>query len=131
LGVVEPIDAQSEALGAHTKLGEQAPSFGRTLLFHIGIVCSCADQRHTFKGHADWIWPHATVMTVPSHRHVLAIGACFQHTVHRGQKVMAMHGNMKAEQIRAEQAVEQFILPWADAEGLRIGPWDVPEEGYA
>ena len=38
---------------------------------------------------------------------------------------------MKADQIRAQQPVEQVALPWADAERFRVGPRDVPEDGHA
>ncbi len=38
---------------------------------------------------------------------------------------------MKADQIGAQQAVEQFRLPGTDAEGLGIRPWNVPKNSHA
>ena len=47
------------------------------------------------------------------------------------QKVVAVQRNVEADQIGAQQPIQQLRLPWADAEGLRIGPGNMPEDGHA
>jgi hypothetical protein len=43
------------------------------------------------------------------------------------RKVVDVELRVKADDVRAEQAVEQLDAPWADRERFRIGPRDVPE----
>ncbi len=62
---------------------------------------------------------------------VLALNAGLKRAVDGIQKIVAMRLHVKADQIRAQQAVEQFALPGADAEGFGIGPGNVPEDGDA
>src|SRR5271167_3305371 len=38
---------------------------------------------------------------------------------------------MEADQVRTQQAVQKFALPWADRKCFRIWPWDVPEYCHA
>src|ERR1700719_1280065 len=47
------------------------------------------------------------------------------------QKVVAMRLDVKSNQICAEQPINQLALPGADAEGFRIGPRNMPENGHA
>ena len=42
-----------------------------------------------------------------------------------------MRLNMEANQVGAQQAIEQFPLPRTDGEGLGIGPGNMPEDGDA
>ena len=39
--------------------------------------------------------------------------------------------NVEADQVRAEQSIHEFALPWTDSESLRIRPGDMPENGHA
>ena len=45
------------------------------------------------------------------------------------EEVLAMIAQVKAEQVVAQQAVEQLFLPGEDAKRLAVGPGDVPELG--
>ena len=39
--------------------------------------------------------------------------------------------NVEADEVRAQQAVQQLTLPRANAEGFRIRPGNMPEDGHA
>jgi hypothetical protein len=62
---------------------------------------------------------------------VLPIHARLDHAVDGFEKVVAMRLDVKADQIGAEQAIHQLALPGANAEGFRIRPGNVPEDGHA
>ena len=47
------------------------------------------------------------------------------------EKVVAVRLNVKADQVGAEQPVQQFALPGADPEGLGIRPGNMPENRHA
>ena len=81
--------------------------------------------------HADRERPDQREVAVAVDREALPIDARFQRAVHGLQKVVAVRLDVEADQVGAQQAVEQFALPRADAEGLRIRPGDVPEDGDA
>ena len=55
----------------------------------------------------------------------------FERAIDGFQEIVAVRLDVEADQIRAEQAIQEFALPGADAESLRIGPGDVPEDGHA
>ena len=60
-------------------------------------------------------------------RKVLVVDARLDEAIDRVEKIVAMQLHVEAEQIAAEQAVEDLFLPRADAEGLPMRPWNVPE----
>ena len=60
-------------------------------------------------------------------RKVLVVDARLDEAVDRVEKIVAMQLHVEAEQIAAEEAVEDLFLPRADAEGLPMRPWNVPE----
>ena len=57
------------------------------------------------------------------------IEAGFQRAIDGVEEVVAMILDVKRQQVVAQQAVENFLLPRADAEHLGIGPRNVPELG--
>ena len=61
----------------------------------------------------------------------LPIDAGLQRAVHGFQKIVAVRLDVEADEVRAKQAVQQLALPGANAERLRIGPGNVPEDGHA
>ena len=58
----------------------------------------------------------------------LPLDAGFKRAVDRLEEIIAVRLRLKADEIRAEQTVEQFALPRADAEGFGIRPRNVPED---
>ena len=68
---------------------------------------------------------------MPADGHVFAIGARLKNAVDRGEEIVAVQRNVEADEIGAEQAIEQFRLPGAYAEGLGIGPGNMPEDRHA
>src|SRR5580700_2268538 len=67
-------------------------------------------------------------MVETSYGKVFPIDACFENSVDRLQKVVAVRLNVKPYQIGAEQSVYQFAPPWGNIKCLRGGPGDVPED---
>jgi len=67
-------------------------------------------------------------MAAAGHGHSLPLDTGFKSAIHGIEKVPAMRLNVKADQIRAQQTVEQFMLPRADSERFRIRPGNVPED---
>ena len=59
------------------------------------------------------------------------VDARFQSSVHRLQEVVAVRLDMKADQVRSQQSVDQLALPGADRKRLGIRPWDMPENRHA
>ena len=55
----------------------------------------------------------------------------FQRAVYGLQEIVAVRLNVKADQIRAEEAVDQLPLPGADSENLRIWPGNMPENRHS
>src|SRR5208283_4022708 len=37
---------------------------------------------------------------------------------------------VEADEVGAQQSIQQFPLPGADGKGFRCRPWDVPKNGY-
>ena len=66
-------------------------------------------------------------MALRRDRRVLPIDAAFDEAVDRLEEIVAMKLGVKSEDGAAEQPVDDSFLPWADAEGFGVGPWDMPE----
>ena len=56
------------------------------------------------------------------------VDLAFDEPVHGGQEVLAVVERMKAQDVGLEHVQQQLPLPRADAEGLGVRPWDVPEQ---
>ena len=82
-------------------------------------------------GDADGKRLHERAVAVAGDREMLAVDTAFERAIHGLQEIVAVRLDVEADQIRAEQAIQQLALPGADAEGFRIGPGDVPEDGHA
>ena len=74
------------------------------------------------KGFTSVVWPPYV------HGEAFPVNAAFQCTIHRIQKIIAVELRVKTHQIGAQHSIQEFPLPGADAEGLGVGPWDVPEQ---
>ncbi len=71
--------------------------------------------------------PHARRVLAPAHRQPVPLDAAFEGAIDGLQKILAMRLNVEADDVGAQHAVQQFLLPRADFEGLGIRPRDVPE----
>ena len=60
-------------------------------------------------------------MSVALDGEMLPVDSRFQRTVHRLQKVVAVGLDVEADQVGAQQAVQQLRLPRADAEASGFG----------
>src|SRR5208282_4288928 len=80
--------------------------------------------------YADGVGTHSRLMPVAENGEVLPVGSRLQCPVDRSEKVVAVRLQMKTDAVCAQQSVDQLRLPRADAEGFRIGPGNVPEDGH-
>src|SRR5580658_3632657 len=122
LRVIHAVQAATEKRRANAKLAKQ------TRALEMGKL----ERRHGVLGitrHANGDRTNQGVVAVPVDGEVLALNAGFERAVNGIEKVIAMRLQMEADQISAQQPVQQLTLPWADAEGLWIRPGDVPENG--
>src|SRR6202012_2521894 len=78
--------------------------------------------------HADGEGQYRRPMVFALDRKMFPINTCLKYAVDRTEKIVTVRLNMKADQVRAEQAIQQLLLPGADAERFRIGPWNMPED---
>ena len=67
-------------------------------------------------------------MVIPIDCKTVPLDAGFKGLIHRLQKIIAMRLDMEADQIGAQQSVQEFPLPGADPEGFRVGPGNMPED---
>ena len=132
LCVVHAIDPECDDFSAHAELGEEllaergADGFGLCI---VGVVGR--DDWQPFEGDADGKRTHGGDMTVTAHGHLVPVGARLDGAVDGREKVIAMQGNVEADEVSAEETIEELSLPGADTECLRIGPGDMPEDGDA
>ncbi len=82
------------------------------------------------RGHADRKRPHHGQVPFTVHGKSLPLNAGLDSAVYSLEKVVTMGLNVKANQVGAQQSIEQLALPRTDTEGLWIGPWNVPENRY-
>ena len=78
---------------------------------------------------ADREWPDQRYVIAAVYGKALPLDARLQRTVDRLEEIVAMGLDVEAEQVVAEQSVQQLLAPGEDPEGLAIGPRDVPELG--
>src|SRR5580704_18298597 len=72
-------------------------------------------------------WTDQRDVAVPLHCKSLPFNARLDCAVHGLEKIIAVRLNMEADQVGAQEAVNELALPGTNAEGLRIGPRNVPE----
>ena len=66
-------------------------------------------------------------VTAERDRRVLAVDAAFHEMVDGFDEVVAVELRVEAQDRASEQAVNDLLLPRANAEGLGVRPGDVPE----
>src|SRR3954453_12656330 len=75
----------------------------------------------------DRIRTHKGTATMADYRVLLAIDACLEIALHRLEEVVAVLLRVKAENARAQHAIEQFLAERTDPELFGVGPRNVPE----
>ncbi len=82
--------------------------------------------RRPFDG--DRIGGDAAHVPLQSDGHVLVIDLALDEAVHRVQEILAVIARVKAQDVGRQHVQQHLALPRAHAEGLGIGPGDVPEQ---
>src|SRR5258706_12282094 len=123
--VVDAIDADSEKRGADAELTAQ-----RGALF-IHAAMRLEGMAVFLKSNADGIGEHTGQVSLAIHGEAVPFRERYDSAIDGGKKIVAMGLNVKADEIGAEQPVNQFALPGADAEDFGIRPGNVPEDGDA
>jgi len=59
---------------------------------------------------------------------MLAVDLAFHEPVHGVEKVLAVIARVESQNVRRQHVQQHLALPRANAEGLGIGPRDVPEQ---
>src|SRR3989338_8419601 len=54
----------------------------------------------------------------------------FKRAVYGIEKIITMILRVKSNEVASEHSFQDFFLPWANSEGLRIGPGDMPEDRH-
>src|SRR4029077_3632733 len=124
-GVVHAIDPHAQKRGAHTQLREKADA-----LYMRQLQARCWSIRR-IGSDADRECTHPGLMAGTRHGEMLPLNAAFQRPVDSVQKIVAMRLNVEADQVRAQQAVQQLASPGTNSEGFRIWPRDMPEDGHS
>ena len=60
----------------------------------------------------------------------LVVDPRLEVAVDRLEEVLDVVADLEAQEVVAEEAVEELVLPGQGAEGLRVRPGDVPELGH-
>src|ERR1700682_4600276 len=81
------------------------------------------------KGDADGVRANAREMALAIDVEAIPCRERLDGAVDAMQEVIAMRLDVEADQVGAEHPVNQVALPGADAEDLRIGPGNMPENG--
>jgi len=60
---------------------------------------------------------------------MIPVNASLKHTIYGAHEIVAVSLDMKSDEICTQQPIQQILLPRAYAEGVRIGPGYMPEDG--
>src|SRR5262249_38350246 len=118
-GVVHPVHADEEKPIAHAK----ALAYPPFLL--LGLPWR--RRGHQIGIDADGLRPDVGGPAAAGDGEALHVYPRLQGALYRLQKVVAVVLEVEGEQVVAQQAVEDFLLPRADAEHLAVWPRNVPE----
>ena len=110
LRVINAIHPNAHERRAHAVLAQQ---FGTLQVNRLDRCAFCLLR--LFETDADRKWTDLRLMPFASHRKTRAINARFKRAIHRIEEVIAMGLDMKADQIRAQQAFKQLLLPGTNA----------------
>src|ERR1700723_2887867 len=120
--VINAIDAHSEIADVNSQFVENLAARGGTIAVNVSsmlrICVSDADRK----------WADESLMALAADGEAVPVGIRFECAVHRLKKIIAMRLHVEADQIGAQQAIQQFALPRANSKRFRIRPRNVPED---
>ena len=93
----------------------------------LNVAARVPVLRDAFHVDADGKRTHLGLVRPARHREALVVDARLDETIDGLEKIVAVQLHVKAEQVAAEQAVENLFLPRTDAERFAVRPRDVPE----
>src|SRR5258708_1350962 len=115
------------AIHAHTKkVGLNAEFFTESLAL-LSSIAALPTFGLFRKRNTDRERMHQRLMVAAVYGKPLEFHARLQRAIHGLQEVDAMRLDMKADQVRAEQSMEDLPLLRTNTEGFGIGPRDMPE----
>ncbi len=99
----------------------------RTAALHVATSGrNCSQRGGPLDG--DGIGSHPAHMPLQRHRHVFMVDLAFHEAVHGIQEVLAVVARVKTEDVGRQHVQQHLALPRAHAEGLGVGPGNVPEQ---
>src|SRR5260370_8281291 len=81
--------------------------------------------------HADRKWTHQGDVVGAIYGEALPLDARLQRAVYRLKKIVAVVLHVEADEVGAEQTVENVALHRTDAEGLGVVPRNMPQDAPA
>ena len=120
LGVIEPIDAEDQP-------ASPSPSRSRVWRTSASRVRPFGSLRPRLRVDADRKRLDVGPVPAPDDGEVLAVDPGLDAGVDRVEEVVAVELDVEAQQVVAEQAVDDLLAPRADAERLAVRPGNVPE----
>src|ERR1039457_1321539 len=122
-GVIDAVDSNAKQTSFYAQL------FAQRGALRSGTASRFVLRRDFGEGHADGVRAHARDMALAVNGEPVPFGERLNRAVNCFQKIVAMRLNMETDEVSSQKAVDEFALPRADAEGFRIGPGYVPEDG--
>src|SRR6202140_4480860 len=114
LCVVDAVDADPEKRGADAEFVAE----GGALFLHAAMRLEGIAV--FLKSNADGVRAHASDVALAVHGEAVPFCEGFAGAIDGGKKIVAVRLNVKADEIGAEQPVDQFALPGGDAEDFGI-----------
>ena len=131
--VVEPVDTDADDVESCLVKAEFADELGRFAVQRrivgrfLDAIEIDADRRD---GHLRGVIVDGHLRG--SHRAVCALtrfDSCRQLVADAHEKIASIALELKGQQVIGEQPADDLAAPWTHAQTVRIGPWNVPEEG--
>ena len=120
LGVVEALDADAEPY----LLGEAVATANRGAAFRHRLLILHAGGRPFDR---DRIGPDEGLQVAEGDARLLAIDTRFHEAIDGVEEIVAMELRVETNHGTAQQARDDFLLPWTDAEDFRVRPRNMPE----
>src|SRR5579864_629067 len=111
-GIVHTIDANAHKHGFNPELSKQGPAI------QISGTRFGLRSRRFWKLHTNGKRLDHSSLPLAVDGKVIPVDAALEGTIHGLQEISAMRLDVKTNHISAQQAVEQFALPWTDGKAF-------------